>query len=107
MSHLGTMPAGPQGTETPPPTRKHPAMKFKFKHSILTNSNPQSIVVLLCLYKEWHHSLGYKLFVSLPSGIRQICVPAFPLDPPTQSSTLLLIHMFVYRVPTMSYNYQL
>ena len=30
---------------------------------------------------------GYNLFVSLFSGIYQICIPAFPFDPPTQSGT--------------------
>ena len=67
--------------------RKHLVAKFKVTDSILTNSNPQSIAILLCLYKEWHHLPGYKLFVSLPPGIHQICIPAFPFDPPTQSGT--------------------
>ena len=72
------------------PVRKHLATKFKVTESILlTNSNPQLIVILLCLYKEWHHPPGYKLFVSLPSGIHQIYIPAFPFDPPTQIGTLL------------------
>ena len=68
------------------PVRKHLVTKFKVIDSILlTNSNPQSIVVLLCLYKEWHHPQGsYKLFVSLPLGIHHICIPAFPFDLPTQ-----------------------
>ena len=74
------------------PVRKHLVTKFKFIDSILlTNSNPQSIMVVLCLYKEWHHFPGYKLFVSLLSGIHHICIPAFPFDPPTQSGTYLLI----------------
>ena len=62
---------------------------------ILTNSSPQSIDVMLCLYKEWH-KLQIQIkgiyvpriqLVSLPSGIHQICIPAFPFDPPTQSDT--------------------
>ena len=70
------------------PVRKHLITKFKFIDSLLlTNSNPQSIVVLLCLYKQWHHFPGYKLFVSLPLGIHHICIPTFPFDLPTQSGT--------------------
>ena len=55
----------------------------------MTNSNPQSIVVSLCLYKEWYHFPGYKLFVSLFSVIHHICIPAFPFDPLTQSGTCI------------------
>ena len=58
-----------------------------------TLSNPQSIMVLLCLYKEWHHFPGYKLFVSLFSGIHQICIPTFPFDLPTQSGTFNVISL--------------
>ena len=56
------------------PVRKHLVTKFKFIDSILTNSNPQSIVVLLCLYSGiifqgtnyLYPSLqGYITFVSL------------------------------------------
>ena len=39
---------------------------------------------------------GYKLFVSLLSGIHLICIPAFPFDLPTQSVT--------YKVTTMNTN---
>ena len=60
--------------QKPTPIRKHLIAKLK-------------IVALLCLYKEWHHFPGYKLFVSLFSGINHICIPAFPFDPPTQSGT--------------------
>ena len=74
------------------PIRIHLVTKFKFIDSILlTNSNPQSTVVLLCLYTEWHHFPGYKLFVSLFSGIHHICIPAFPFDPPMQSGTYICI----------------
>ena len=69
--------------------RKHLVTKFKFIDSTLTNLSPQSIVVLLCLYKEWHHFPGYKLFVSLLSEIHHICIPAFPFDPPMQSGTYI------------------
>ena len=76
---------------------KHLVTKFKFIDSILlTNSNPQSIVVLLCLYKQWHHlHVWIKVLFSqgttyLFSGIHQICIPAFPFDPLTQSGTFLL-----------------
>ena len=64
--------SGPPWPRNPTPTRKHPAMKFKFIDSILsTNSNPQSIVVLLCLYKEWHHFQGTNnLYHSLQGYIR-------------------------------------
>ena len=33
------------------------------------------------------HFRGIHLDVSLFSGIHQICIPTFPLDPPTQSDT--------------------
>ena len=65
---------------------------------MLTNSNPQSILVMLCLYiavasvaglYQRFIFPGYNLFASLFSGIHQICIPAFPFDPPTQSGTLL------------------
>ena len=82
--------------------RKHLVTKFKVIDSILlTNSNPQSIVVLLCLYKEWHYFPGYKLFVSLLSGIHQICIPAFPFDPPTQSGTCNSCNMGTKDLPDM------
>ena len=55
------------------PVRKHFSSQIQFIDSILlTSSNPLSIVVLLCLYKEWQHFPGYKLFVSLLSGIHRI-----------------------------------
>ena len=85
------------------PVRKRLVSKFKFIDSILTNSNPQSIVVLLCLYKEWHHFPGYKLFVSLFSGIHQICIPPFPFDPPMQSGTYST-YMHTY-IPTYIHTY--
>ena len=101
------------------PVRKHLVTKFKFIDSmylILTNSNPQSIVVLLCLYKKWHHPPGYKLFVSLLSRIHHICIPSFPFDPPTQSGTfsycnllyiaILFSHIIGYYQSTV-YNYDL
>ena len=72
------------------------ATEFKCVDSILsTNSNPQSIVDPLCLYKEWHHFPGYKLFASLFSGIHHICIPAFPFDPPTQSGTYIYIYIYI------------
>ena len=36
---------------------------------------------------------GYKLFVSLFSGIHLICIPAFPFDLPTQSVTYIVTTM--------------
>ena len=38
---------------------------------------------------------GYNLFVSLFSGIYQICIPVFPFDPPTQSGTSLFNYMLI------------
>ena len=88
---------------------------------MLTNSNPQSILVMLCLYKQWHQLLvcikaiqrfispGYNLFVSLFSGIHQICIPAFPFDPPMQSGTYNYkghkIHKIAVFNPLYLYNY--
>ena len=96
--------------------RKHLVTKFKVIDLILTNSNPQSIVVLLCLYKKWHHPPGYKSFVSLLSRIHHICIPSFPFDPPTQSGTfsycnllyiaILFSHIIGYYQSTV-YNYDL
>ena len=37
-------------------------------------------------------SPGYNLFVSLFSGIYQICIPTFPFDLATQSGTYLVIY---------------
>ena len=51
----------------------------------------------LCLYKEWHHFPGHKLFVSLFSGIHHICIPAFPFDTPMQSGTYFHIPLCVGR----------
>ena len=50
------------------------------------------------LHKEWHHFPGYKLFVSLFSGIHQICIPAFPFDLPTQSGTYVIVEVLVKKV---------
>ena len=79
------------------PIRKHLITNFKFIDStLLTNSNPQPIVALLCLYKGWHHPPGYELFVSLLSGIHQICIPAFPFNLPTQSGTDIITYTHTY-----------
>ena len=64
---------------------------------ILTNSNPQSVDIMLCLYKEWH-----KLQIQIKGIFSQdttTCIPAFPFDLPTQSDTLMVN-------PTMNHNYR-
>ena len=65
----------------------------------LRNSHVQ---LYACLYKEWHHfqvwikvlfSQGsYNLFVSLFSGIYQICIPVFPLICPRKVLHVQLFH---------------
>ena len=66
---------------------------------ILTNSNPQSIDVMLCLYKEWH-----KLQIQIKGIFSQdttSCIPAFPFDPPTQSDTCISCYMGTRDLPDM------
>ena len=66
---------------------------------ILTNSNPQSIDIccvyiksgISCRFRSRVHFPRIQLVVSLLSGIHQICIPAFPFVPPTQSDTCYII----------------
>ena len=53
---------------------------------ILTNSNPQSKVVMLYQLQVWIKGLFPRVQL-VASLIHQICVPVFPFDPPTQRST--------------------
>ena len=61
---------------------KHLVTKFKFIDSMLTNLNPQSIVVLLCLYKEWHHFRGTNYLYPSFQGYITFVSLLFPLTRP-------------------------
>ena len=75
--------------------RKHLVTKFKVIDSILTNSNPQSIVDLLCLYKEWHHFQGTNdLYPSLQRYITFVSL-LFPL------STRTKWYIYIYHPDTL------
>ena len=56
---------------------------------ILTNLNPKSIVIMLCLYKEWHQLQVW--IKSLFSLAHQIRILVFPFDLPLQSGTCIVI----------------
>ena len=62
---------------------KHLITKFKYIDSISsTNSNPQSIVDLLCLYKEWHHFQGTNYLYPSLQGYITFASLLFPLIRP-------------------------
>ena len=89
-SQLGTMPQAPMAWK---PQETFSIQIYIYK-SILTNSNPQSILVCCVHIKSGITCrLGSALFsqgttcLHPPSGIHQICISAFPFDPPTQSGT--------------------
>ena len=92
-SQLGTTPLGPHGLNLSS-ARKYLVTKFKFMDSIvLTDSNPQSLVVLLCVYKEWHH-LQTWIKVQLSQGTTYL-YPSFPLIRPHKVVHTIIIYCYL------------